>query len=79
MAAGLCKRAIARAAQILGGRERLAALLKADVEQLNRWSQLETPPQHLLQCAASVLRYEIAKKHSPRVGSNPRSRPSKKR
>jgi hypothetical protein len=74
MAADLCRRAIVRAAEILGGREKLAEYLKTNMQQLRLWSQSETPPEQVLQSLASVLRHEITKNHRVRRAPRPRRR-----
>jgi len=60
MAADLGKRALARAAEILGGSDRLAAYLQTDLEQLQRWSRgAKPPPVRVLHSLAKVLTYRI--------------------
>jgi hypothetical protein len=68
MGADLRKRAFARAAEILGGREKLATYLKTDLEQLQRWSRLAKPPSiEVLQSLAEVLRCELLKNYRLRT------------
>jgi hypothetical protein len=69
MSAQLRKRAIARAAEILGGEEVLAVYLNTDIEQIRRWMQASEPaPERVLQSLSRVLRGEVIRKanHSKR-------------
>ena len=72
MAADLCKRAFARATEILGGGEKLAKYLNADVAQLRRWSEAALPPRHVLRSLARLLSYEIAKNNRLQRAANGR-------
>lgn len=56
------KRAFERAAEILGGDERLAAYLRTDVAELDRWKRMAQPPEHVLQSVLRVLRDELIRK-----------------
>jgi hypothetical protein len=59
----LRKRAFERAAEILGGDERLAAYLRADMEEIRRWRDLPAPPpERVLQSLSRVLRDELIRK-----------------
>ena len=59
----LRKRAFERAAEILGGDERLAAYLRADMEEIDRWKdQSAPPPERVLQLLSRVLRDELVRK-----------------
>ena len=64
MVADLYKRALARAAEILGGREKLAKHLRTDLQQLQRWSSAASrPPEHALQSLVRILRGELVKNY----------------
>jgi hypothetical protein len=56
MASDLYRRALARAAEIIGGRERLAGYLRVDVQRLSEWSTGARPPVRVLQSLAELLK-----------------------
>jgi hypothetical protein len=63
-ATDLYRRAFARAAQILGGRERLLSYLKIDLPRLKSWSISGTrPPLHILLAIAQVVKQAWLKKY----------------
>ena len=64
MATDLYRRALARAAQILGGWDRLADYLKSDLQRMRSWSTRRTPPPlHILLSVVQVLKQAWLKKH----------------
>ena len=64
MATDVYRRAFARAAQILGGWERLADYLKIDLQRMKSWSTRGTaPPLHILLSLAQVLKQAWLKKY----------------
>jgi len=66
MAADLYQRAIARAAEILGGRGWLAVYLGTDVEQIKRWSAREPPPLSIVIALMQVLQHALVTKYTGR-------------
>jgi hypothetical protein len=80
MAADLYRRAFARAAKILGGRQQLAEYLRIDSQLLSKWSMpAAQPPEYVLQCVARLLRREllrnykgVSKSGSSRTALSPR-------
>jgi hypothetical protein len=68
MATDLYRRAFARAADIVGGKEQLAKYLQSDSARVSKWSSFaELPPVHVLQSIALLLKEELLKnyKRSP--------------
>jgi hypothetical protein len=66
MAVDLYRRVIARAADILGGREHLASYLRIDLQQLDAWCRRAVrPPQHALRSLAQLLKRELVKNYKP--------------
>jgi hypothetical protein len=68
MATDLYRRAFARAADIVGGKDQLAKYLRSDCARVNKWSSFaELPPVHVLQSIALLLKEELLKnyKRSP--------------
>jgi hypothetical protein len=64
MTADLYRRAFARAAEILGGKEQLAEHLQVNLEGLRKWStRAARPPVHVLQRLAEVVTREIVMNH----------------
>jgi hypothetical protein len=63
MAADLYRRALARAADILGGREQLAEYLRTDSQMLSAWSARTRPPEYVLQSIAQLLKRELLKNY----------------
>jgi hypothetical protein len=78
MAADLCKRALGRAAEIVGGREQLARYLDTDLAQLRRWSEAGAAPRRVLRALALLLSYEIAKTYRLRGAMKARRGPTGK-
>jgi hypothetical protein len=71
MATDLYRRAFARAAQILGGRERLLGYLKTDLQRMKSWSISGTrPPLHIVVAITHVVKQAWLKKY-------PRSTPAR--
>ena len=57
------KRALARAAEILGGEQALAAYLRTDTDEIRRWKRASTPmPERVLQSLFRVLRAAVMTK-----------------
>jgi hypothetical protein len=77
MSAHLCRRTFARAAEILGGSDKLAAYLRTDLAQVQRWARSSKPPPvAVLRSLAQLLAHEITSTaHRPRKD---RSRSSRK-
>ena len=56
----LNKRALRRAVEIVGGKNKLAVYLGADKERLAGWLNGKgRPPVQVLQCVAALLRYTM--------------------
>jgi DNA-binding transcriptional regulator YdaS (Cro superfamily) len=63
MSTQMLKKAVARAAEVLGGEDALAAYLGTDTEQVRRWMRASTPPPaRVLQSISCVIRAEIVRK-----------------
>jgi hypothetical protein len=58
----LYRRAFNRAAEILGGEERLARFLNAEQNELRYWKH-RRPPLEALQLVAGLLMHQLLKKH----------------
>jgi hypothetical protein len=59
MAADLYQRAIARAAEILGGRQRLASYLQTDATRLAKWGRRGArPPLEVILAITQVVHWE---------------------
>jgi CRISPR/Cas system-associated exonuclease Cas4 (RecB family) len=58
----LYRRALNRAAEILGGEERLARFLNAEQNELRYWKQRQ-PPVEALQLVAGLLMHQLLKKY----------------
>ena len=80
MATDLYRRVFARAADILGGRERLARYLGIDSQLLEKWSMPGTrPPEQVLQSVAQLLRRELLRNYkNDCISFSPRMRRGKK-
>ena len=60
MSTDLHRRALGRALQIVGGKDKLAVYLGTDKERLTRWLNGKgRPPVQVLQCVAALLRYTM--------------------
>lgn len=71
MPADLYKRAVRRAAEILGGKSALATYLRVDSERIAKWTAgAGRPPPKVMQSVAAVIRHELLKNYT---------RPGKKR
>jgi hypothetical protein len=64
MTTDLYRRAFARAASILGGKDELAKYLRSDSARVSKWSSFAVlPPVHVLQSIAHLLKDELLKKY----------------
>jgi hypothetical protein len=60
MSTDLHRRALGRAIEIVGGKDKLAVYLGTDKERLTRWLDGKgRPPVQVLQCVAALLRYTM--------------------
>jgi hypothetical protein len=80
MATDLYRRAFARAAQIIGGRESLAKYLRVDLQRISEWSARGArPPVRVLLSLAEVLKqqclstYRQASSASGKLRARPRN------
>jgi hypothetical protein len=62
MPTDLYRRAFNRAAEILGGEERLARFLYAEQNELRSWKRRQ-PPVEALQLVAALLMHQLLKKY----------------
>lgn len=76
MAVDLYRRAFARAAEILGGKEQLAKHLGIDADHLNKWSTVAGhPPVKVLRSLAQLLRDEILTNYKRGAARRKKPRP----
>lgn len=80
MSADLHRRALGRALQIVGGKDKLAVYLGADKERLTRWLNGKgRPPVQVLQCVAALLRYTMLQNAGGKTPAAPSRRAAAKR
>ena len=75
MSADLHRRALGRALEIVGGRDKLAVYLGTDKERLTRWLNGKgRPPVQVLQCVAALLRYTMLERATRKTAAKSRRR-----
>jgi transcriptional regulator with XRE-family HTH domain len=75
MSADLHRRALGRALQIVGGKDKLAVYLGTDKERLTRWLNGKgRPPVQVLQCVAALLRYTMLERATRKTAAKSRRR-----
>jgi hypothetical protein len=70
----LYRRVFTRAAEILGGEERLARYLNAEHEELRSWKRKGRPPVQALDLLAGLLRHQLLKKYKQSALGRTRAR-----
>jgi hypothetical protein len=59
----LYRRVLTRAAEILGGEEKLARFLNAEPDELRDWKRRKQPPVEALELMAGLLKHQLFKKY----------------
>ena len=69
------RRALSRAVEIVGGKDRLAVYLGTDREHLSKWlAGKARPPVQVLQCVAALLRYTMLERATRKTAAKSRRR-----
>lgn len=75
MSADLHRRALGRAIEIVGGKDKLAVYLGTDKERLTRWLNGKGRPSvQVLQCVAALLRYTMLERATRKTAAKSRRR-----
>jgi hypothetical protein len=69
------RRALSRAIEIVGGKDRLAVYLGAERQQLAKWlGGKARPPVQVLQCVSALLRYTMLERATRKTAAKSRRR-----